>query len=555
MTAADAFLRHADNGGPGAHFEDRSFTYREVVTEARRRAALWEQMREPDRPPHIGVLLDNTPEYLFWLGAAAISRSVIVGINATYRGAELARLIDHCDCRLLVTSGTYEGILADAPHTVPNERVLRTHTVDYAAALACTDPDREWPAAEEDDLYLLIFTSGSTGFPKAVRCTQGRFARTGKHVASVANLAPGAAVYAPLPFFHSSALFTGLASALHAGVPIGTRARFSASRTMPDIRRIGATVLTYTGKVLNYILAQPPSPDDATSPLELAIGNEASEADIREFAARFNCQVRDSYGSTEGMIVIRRDPSMPPGALGYADDAIAVYDPETGRECPRAEFDAQGRLCNAAEAIGEIVNTDPGAGFEGYYRNEAANTSKLRDGIYWSGDLAYRDADGWFYFAGRSNEWLRVDGENFAAGPVEAIVMRYPGVRSAAVYAVPDDPVGDRVMVALEVSRPEGFDVGDFDDFLARQPDLGPKWVPSFVRVDAELPKLASMKIDKARLRADAWTMPNTYWRPRRDARLRALGPGDRGHLDRLLDPARGPLAAPNPPRDSAHRS
>ena len=91
----------------------------------------------------------------------------------------------------------------------------------------------------------------------------------------------------------------------------------------------------------------------------------------------------------------------------------------------------------------------------------------MRGGIYWSGDLAYRDADGWFFFAGRSNEWLRVDGENFAAAPVERIVLRHPAVRSAAVYAVPDDPVGDRVMVAVEVDDLAGFDVAEFDTFVA----------------------------------------------------------------------------------------
>jgi fatty-acyl-CoA synthase len=339
-----------------------------------------------------------------------------------------------------------------------------------------------------------------------------------------------------LPFFHTSALFTGLASALHAGAAIGSRAKFSASQTMPDIRRMGAVMLTYTGKVLNYILAVPPAPGDADNSLELAIGNEASENDIREFAARFDCQVRDSYGSTEGMIIIRRDATMPRGSIGYGDDTIKVFDPDTGAERPRAEFDAQGRLVNAETAVGEIVNTAPGGGFEGYYRNEEALASKVRDGVYYSGDLAYRDADGWFFFAGRSNEWLRVDGENFAAGPVEAIVMRYPSARSAAVYAVPDDPVGDRVMVAVEVDDLGAFDVGDFDAFLAQQPDLGPKWLPSFVRPTDELPKLASMKLDKTRLRGEAWRSPGTYWRPARGESLRPLADDDLAQLAPLLD-------------------
>ena len=539
MSTVDLFLRHADNDDVGAWFEDRSYSYREVVAESLRRAALWDSIRDPDSPPHLGVLLDNTAEYLFWLGAAAISRSTVVGINATYRGAELARLVDHTDCQALVTSDAYGALLDDAPHAVPAHRVLRTDTAEYADAVGTADPDRGWAPARDDDLFLLIFTSGSTGFPKAVRCTQGRFARTGQHVASITPVGPGRVAYAPLPFFHTSALFTGLASVLHAGAAIGSRAKFSASRTMPDIRRMGAVMLTYTGKVLNYILAVPPSPDDTDNPLELALGNEASESDIRQFAARFDCEVRDSYGSTEGMIIIRRDATMPFGSIGRGDDTVRVFDPDTGAECPPAEFDAQGRLANGDVAVGEIVNTAPGGGFEGYYRNEEALTAKVRDGIYYSGDLAYRNDEGWFFFAGRSNEWLRVDGENFAAGPVEAILMRSPSARSVAVYAVPDDPVGDRVMVAIEVDDLDAFDVDDFDRFLARQPDLGPKWLPSFVRPTGELPKLASMKLDKTRLRREAWRAPGpVYWRPARGERLRPLTDDDLERLAPLLDRA-----------------
>ena len=96
-------------------------------------------------------------------------------------------------------------------------------------------------------------------------------------------------------------------------------------------------------------------------------------------------------------------------------------------------------------------------------------------------------------------------------------------MRSVAVYAVPDDPVGDRVMVALELWDGREFDAAAFDAFLAEQPDLGPKWVPAFVRIDPELPKLASMKVNKIRLRQDAWQVASVYWRPGKGEPLRAL--------------------------------
>lgn len=537
MTALGrTLLARSDDDRPALLYGDQTWSYRELVEEGWRRAALFHEVRDHDRPAHVGVLLDNVPDYLFWLVAGALSRTVVVGINATYRGEQLAQLIDHTDCQVLVTSSGFVGLLDEAPHTIASERVLLVDDVDHGARLASATAIRgDVDPPEDDDLYLLIFTSGSTGLPKAVRCTQGRIGRTGAHVASIAELTGDDVVYAPLPFFHAASLFTGWSSAVHAGIPISTRARFSASGTVPDIRRFGATFITYTGKVLNYILSVAEADDDATVPVRVAIGNEASEHDIRTFARRFACNVRDSYGSTEGVIIIRRDPSMPPGALGIANPTVKVLDPETGFECPRATYNASGAVTNIEDAVGEIVETAPASGFEGYYRNEAATKERFRDGAYWSGDLAYRDEGGWLFFAGRSNEWLRVDGENFAAGPVEAIIGRHRDVRSVAVYAVPDDPVGDRVMVALELNSGATLDLTAFDEFLRDQADLGPKWIPTFVRVDTELPKLSSMKLNKKVLRRDAWRIDDVAWRPSRGEALRPLTETDRGGLDHLL--------------------
>jgi fatty-acyl-CoA synthase len=535
-TFADLLLARADDDRPGLLHEDGTWTYRQLVEEARRRAGLLGELLDPTRPPHVGVLLDNSPDHIFWLAAAAISGRVAVGINSTYRGVPLAQLIEHTDCQVLVTSPELASLLEGVAPPVDAERTLLVDTPGYAARLSATRPfDAPATPITPDDLFLLIFTSGSTGLPKAVRCTQGRLARTGAHVASIASLTPTDTVYAPLPFFHAASLFTGWASTLHAAAPIATRRKFSASRTVDDLRRWNATMLTYTGKALSYILAVPERPDDADVPLRIAIGNEASEQDIKAFARRFGCTVRDSYGSTEGMIIIRRDPSMPPGSLGQAAGTVKVVNPDTGEECPPAVFDEHRRVVNQEQAVGEIVETAPPSGFEGYYNNEGATQQRFRDGWYWSGDLGYRDEDGWFYFAGRSNEWLRVDGENFAAAPVEAIIARHPDVRSVAVYAVPDDPVGDRVMVALELHDGACLDGDGFDEFLRAQPDLGPKWVPAFVRVCDELPTLASMKLDKTRLRREAWRSDGVLWRPGKGEGLRPLDNRDREALDHLL--------------------
>ena len=263
------------------------------------------------------------------------------------------------------------------------------------------------------------------------------------------ELTPDDVCYVAMPMFHSNALMAGWAPALAGGATVALRRKFSASGFLPDVRSYGVTYFNYVGKPLSYILATPEQPDDADNPLRLVFGNEAADLDIERFARRFGCPVIDGYGSTEGGANVTRTPDMPPGALGRAPDGIVVLDPETGEECPPARFDDDGRLLNPDEAIGEIVNKLGAAGFEGYWKNDEANAARVRDGMYWTGDLAYRDEQGFVYFAGRDFDWLRVDGENFAAAPVERILARYPDVVLAAVYAVPDADVGDQVMAAL----------------------------------------------------------------------------------------------------------
>jgi fatty-acyl-CoA synthase len=222
------------------------------------------------------------------------------------------------------------------------------------------------------------------------------------------------------------------------------------------VRRFGCTYFNYVGKPLAYILATPERPDDADNPLRRGYGNEANEPTWPGSPA-VRLHLNDGYGQTETGATVVRVPGMPAGALGVGSATVKVLDPATGEECPRARFDADGRLLNAEEATGEIVNTEPTL-FEGYYNNEQANAERLRDGWYWTGDLAYRDEAGFFYFAGRTADWLRVDGENFAAGPVERILGRFDDVVLAVVYGVPDPESGDQMMAALQLAPGATFD-------------------------------------------------------------------------------------------------
>jgi fatty-acyl-CoA synthase len=321
----------------------------------------------------------------------------------------------------------------------------------------------------------------------------------------IVHLEPTDVTYIAMPLFHSNALFSGWAPTVIAGAATALRPKFSASAFMDDVRHYDATYFNYVGRPLAYILATPESSEDKNHSLRLGFGNEGAEIDILRFRERFGVELIDGYGQTEMGASITRVPNMPAGSLGVAvSPALKVLNPETSEECPPAVFDEHGRLLNAEQATGEITNTGQSA-FEGYWKNDEANQERLRHGYYWTGDLAYRDADGFFYFAGRTAEWIRVDGENFAAAPIDRIVSRFPGVVLAAAYAVPDADIGDRVMVALQLKEGVVFDPREFSAFLQVQPDLGAKWMPSYVRLMNELPLTQTNKVLKRDLTKDKW--------------------------------------------------
>jgi fatty-acyl-CoA synthase len=311
------------------------------------------------------------------------------------------------------------------------------------------------------------------------------------------------------------------------------RRRFSASEFFDDLRRVGATYFNTVGRALSYVLATPPAPDDRVHKVKFGLAPEASDHDARAFHERFGIPLVAGYGSSEGAIIITPVRDAKPGALGLppAGTDVAVVDPETGAECPRAELDDDGRLSieSGAVAIGEIVRRDPHLVFEGYYKNDEATAERSRNGWYWSGDLGYRDHDGVFYFAGRTADWIRVDGENFAAAPIERIIGRHPDVAAVAVYGVPDPVTGDQVMAALELRPERAFDPVGFVAFLTAQRDLGTKWAPRFVRVVDALPVTGADKIAKVPLRAAAWTAGSgeVWWRPERGGGYERLTEAD----------------------------
>ncbi|WP_030760437.1 AMP-binding protein [Streptomyces sp. NRRL F-2664] len=517
-TVAELIARPWGDPRPGLMYEDGErhvLSHHRTAREAAARAALLVDLMPAGAEPHLGVLLDNTPEFPFWLGAAALAGAAVAGINPTRRGPELARDILHTDCRLLITEAAHLPLLRGLD--LPGVRVLVTGTEEYAALLAPYADAKPGEAVlrvpAPDSRLLLYFTSGSTGAPKAAICSQGRLAAAGAALAHRFSVGPADVHYVCMPLFHGNAVIADWLPALVGGAAVALRRRFSASAFLDDARAYGATYFTYVGRAIQYLLATEPRPEDRSHRLRLGFGTEAGAVDAARFAERFGVRLVEGYGATEGGASVQHTPDTPPGALGRAGagDDLAVIDPKTGRECPPALLDGDGRLLNGSAAIGELVNRGRSF-FEGYWRNPDAEADRIRDGWYWTGDLFFRDPAGFLYFAGRTDDRLRVDSENLAAAVIENILARWPDATAAAVYGVPDEVAGDQVMAALALRDGAVFSPEAFEAFLSCQPDLGTKAAPRYVRVVPEMPVTATNKVHRVALRRAGFRCADPVW-------------------------------------------
>ena len=330
----------------GVYFEDSFTSWRDHIRHGAAIASALKARLDPERPPHIGVLLQNTPFFSALLVAAGLTGIVPVGLNPIRRGAALDRDITHADCQLvladsatLATVGEVDCINVDSPEWAEEVAAHRGATVTAQTA-------------SPSDIFMLIYTSGTSGDPKAVICSHGKVAIAGVMMTGRFELGPSDNCYVSMPLFHSNAVLVGWAVALACRGSLVLRRKFSASQFLPDIRRYGATYANYVGKPLSYVLATPEQDDDADNPLRAVYGNEGAPADVERFGQRFDTVVMDGFGSTEGGIAIGRTPDTPAGSLGPLPDGTEILDIETGEPCPPG---VTGELVNVADAAASRV--------------------------------------------------------------------------------------------------------------------------------------------------------------------------------------------------------
>jgi len=557
---------------PYLKHDDRVWTYRRYRDECVRLAHfLLERLGRIDeaRPGHVAMLMENHPELLALYGACGYAGLTLFGVNTGLRGETLAGVLNQSRARVLVVDERLlpqvEAIRSRLEHVAEGDLLVvptaggRFDAPALAAAVdevvASDGASLEAPRVDvtPQTNLMVIYTSGTTGLPKGINNNHFKLLAIGLVVSSNLGLDPSAVGYACMPLFHSNALFLGVQPAFQVGGSIALRERFSASRFVPDVLAQGVTFWNYVGEPVHYVLSaieKEYGGDEAriraqiarnpANHLAYAIGNGASPPDIDRFIDWLGLEdMFELYGSTEAAISTFRKLGDPRGSVGEITDPAVQILNEQGQPCPPAELDADGRILNYAEAVGEICRVAPDTSlFQGYFDNPDADESKYREGVYHSGDLGHvleRDGRRYLYFDGRTDDWIRKDGENFSAAQVGRLLQEHPDVDLAAAYGAPCAVSDELVMAALKLVPGAKFDPQDFFDFCERQVVEGGmdrKWFPDFVRVVEDFEFTRTQKILVRSLKKDHFNrrrLPDEpiFCRTRGDTTFRPFGKDD----------------------------
>ncbi|WP_336328607.1 AMP-binding protein [Halovenus sp. HT40] len=498
---------------PLVHTPDQSYSYRDLHETSNAIAnALVARGTEPgDR---ICTFLRNSWEYLtVWFGIAKAG-AVMVSLYNDLRGDSLAYILRDSEATTIFldssTRTNYETV-REEPNHVTSEFLLGEHPPEssYQPYQSLLDFDRSSPpdrSRRASDPMSVIYTSGTTGKPKGVILPHYSYINTGReYMDNILSLDQDDRAFTTLPLSHCNAQQTTVTGSILAGIDFVLYEEFDPDRFWDQIRRHDATVFSYLGTMITNLHNTDPQPNDADNPAVYGIGAGAPASVIDEFEPRFDVQLLEGYGLTETATLAAVNPPEAPrsGSIGksLSYTEIEIVD-EEDRPLPPGEE-------------GEIVvrPTKPNSFMLGYHDKPDETIDAWRNLWFHTGDIGYKDEDGYFYFVDRKAYAIRRPGGNVSSYEVENVLSDHPDLKEAAVFGVPkeqDHEAVKAVVVPKPGRDPSPVDLVDYCDGR-----LAYFKVPRYITIRDELPKTATERVKKYELIAeddqDTWDRERGY--------------------------------------------
>ncbi len=518
-TRADIAGRARHNGEhPYLLFEDRSYSYAEAYAlSARIAGGLWANGVRPKQ--HVAIMMENRPETVWLNFALALIGAVAVPGNNASRGKLLAYYDAQSDSVAIVIDSAFVERFALVYEQCPLlERIIEFPGIPKGPvsdgkfgnlpvtpwqAIAAAPPLSALPDVEFSDTLHIIYSSGSTGRAKGILAPNVTAVMATESLVRLNGLDNTDVMYACLPLFHGNAWYCSLLPALIASGTAALSQRFSASSFWKEIVQHGATHCSLLGSMTNFLLLQPPSPEERNHSLRVCLTAVPTPDAPDEFEERYNVKIASLYSLSDFGLATVLSPNDPRDKLRSAgrprpEMSVAILD-EHDLPVPSGE-------------VGEICLRNNGAWVarQGYYKMPELFVRATRNLWFHTGDRGWMDEDGYLYFAGRNSELIRRRGENISALDVEKVILKHPAVANAAVFAVRSEFQEDEVMASIQCREGHTLDFVDMVEFCAER--MAYIRVPRFVEVLDALPVTPTEKVEKYKLRESAENRLTEIW-------------------------------------------
>jgi long-chain acyl-CoA synthetase len=395
----------------------------------------------------VSLLLPNSVEYVIAYFACWQIGALAGPINSLLKSQEIAYVISNSEARALLVNSEFLPLIETIRDELTTLRAIVIFDNEADATREETtgaDPTAE---IENDHEAIIIYTSGTTGKPKGCLLTHANVIANARQISSWLGFTAKDRLLTIMPLFHMNAVSVTTMSALYAGGSTVVSPKFSASCFWQIISDYQVTSFGSVATMLSMLLSTYPDGVPRglkTNQLRFAMcGSAPVPAEVlRRFEEKFDCLVVEGYGLSESTCRSTFNPPdqrRRPGSCGVPiGNEMSVVD-EEDREVPNGE-------------LGEIVLRGENI-LKGYYKNDTANATAFRNGWFHTGDIGYRDADGFYYIVDRKSDMIIRGGENIYPREIDEVLYQHPHIAAAAAVGVKDELYGEEV-AAVVVLKP-----------------------------------------------------------------------------------------------------